>query len=192
MRWQDDERYVDAWPHTYRHEKGLVDHPSDPGGITNSGVSLRWLKSLPLEVGDIDRDGDIDADDVRALAPDQIAQLFYDRFWLPNRFRYMPPVIGQKAFDMSVHMGPRQAVKLLQRALCVVENDDNVRASLLDDGFVGNKTLAAIADRSSPNAAWAVRVALRSSSEMFFRYLASVDPEHGGPFIDGWVRRARW
>lgn len=31
---------------TARWEGGLSDHPSDPGGITNHGVSLRWVQDL--------------------------------------------------------------------------------------------------------------------------------------------------
>ena len=54
------------------NEKGLVDHPNDPGGITNFGVSLRYAKAqgaILSEGGkilldfDLDNDGDVDADD---------------------------------------------------------------------------------------------------------------------------------
>ena len=31
---------------TARWEGGLSDHPSDPGGLTNHGVSLRWVQDL--------------------------------------------------------------------------------------------------------------------------------------------------
>ena len=34
---------------TARWEGGLVDHPDDPGGITNHGVSFRWVKDLAEE-----------------------------------------------------------------------------------------------------------------------------------------------
>ena len=27
-------------------EGGLTDHPADPGGLTNHGVSLRWVQDL--------------------------------------------------------------------------------------------------------------------------------------------------
>ena len=46
-------KFVAKW------EGGYVNDPDDPGGATNYGVSLRWLKSLGLDQGDIDHDGDL-------------------------------------------------------------------------------------------------------------------------------------
>ena len=37
---------------TARWEGGLSDHPSDPGGITNHGVSLRWVQDLARQARD--------------------------------------------------------------------------------------------------------------------------------------------
>ena len=38
------------------HEGGYSDDPDDPGGTTNYGISLRFLKSVGLELGDVDDD----------------------------------------------------------------------------------------------------------------------------------------
>ena len=46
-----------------KHEGGFSNHSSDPGGATNYGISLRWLKSEGL-YGDLDDDGDVDIDDI--------------------------------------------------------------------------------------------------------------------------------
>ena len=37
---------------TARWEGGLSDHPPDPGGITNHGVSLRWVQDLARQARD--------------------------------------------------------------------------------------------------------------------------------------------
>ena len=50
-------------------EGGYVDDPDDPGGATRFGISLRLLKKMG-KLGDIDGDGDIDADDIRRLSSD--------------------------------------------------------------------------------------------------------------------------
>lgn len=70
-------------PHAFtaKWEGGYCNDPDDPGGATNYGISLRWLKSLGLNQGDIDRDGDIDASDIRALSKEQAAALFKEKFW---------------------------------------------------------------------------------------------------------------
>ena len=38
---------------TSRWEGGYVNHAADPGGATNFGISLRFLKSQGLDIGDI-------------------------------------------------------------------------------------------------------------------------------------------
>ena len=43
-----------------RCEGGYTDHPSDPGGATNLGISLRFAQDIAL---DLDDDGDTDATD---------------------------------------------------------------------------------------------------------------------------------
>lgn len=189
--WQDDTRFTSALQQVLRHEGGLVDHAADPGGVTNFGISLRWLASLGLSDGDIDRDGDIDADDVRGMTVEKAAALYFRHFWQPHHYGQMPVVIGSKAFDLAVVMGPRQANRLLQRALSAVEGDGGHRVRLHDDGVIGNQTLAAIAVRSDSAAAWGVRVALRSHAEGFLRHLAAVDPARA-VFLDGWISRAGW
>lgn len=45
-------------------EGGYVNDPGDPGGATNFGVTIHTMRRLGL---DLDRDGDVDAFDVRAL-----------------------------------------------------------------------------------------------------------------------------
>jgi len=68
-----------AIPIVLRHEGGLVDNPNDPGGITNHGVSLRWLKSKGL-AGDLNHDGDVDAADIKIMTVEQ-ASGFYKTYW---------------------------------------------------------------------------------------------------------------
>ncbi|MAJ63737.1 MAG: hypothetical protein CL558_12965 [Alphaproteobacteria bacterium] len=189
--WRDDVNFGGGIRQVLIHEGGYSDHPNDAGGVTKFGISLRYLRDAGHALGDVDRDGDIDADDIRALDRDGAIGIYYHRFWLPNQYGRMPPQIAHKAFDLAVVMGPRQANKLLQRALAVVETDDGQRSNVADDGQIGRQTLLAVRDRSSPAAAYAVRCALRASSEMFFRWLAEVEPGNK-PFLNGWIWRARW
>ena len=62
---------------TSKWEGGFVDHKNDPGGATNYGVSLRWLKNEGI---DIDGDGKIDINDIKALTPSKAAELFKKEF----------------------------------------------------------------------------------------------------------------
>jgi hypothetical protein len=59
-------------------EGGLVDHPNDPGGLTNLGVSLRFLKDEGI---DIDGDGVISRADIYAMTPGKTKAVFRRAFW---------------------------------------------------------------------------------------------------------------
>ncbi len=165
----------------HQNEGGLVDDPDDPGGITNYGVSLRWLQSLGelgvhrYMVGDLDQDGDVDADDIRAMTPAKSAELYRAQWW--DRYRYgliNDQAIATKIFDLSVNMGPKQAHILAQRAL---------RAAgklVLEDGVLGPITLQSINDYASRG----ILPALRSEAAGFYRSL------NKPRFIGGWLNRA--
>ena len=45
-----DKNFVIANEFTKKWEKGYVNHPKDPGGITYNGVSLRFIKSAGIDV----------------------------------------------------------------------------------------------------------------------------------------------
>ena len=54
-------------------EGGYVNDPDDPGGATNFGVTIHTMRRLGL---DLDRDGDVDTADVRALTQTQAVDIF--------------------------------------------------------------------------------------------------------------------
>lgn len=171
-----------------RFEGGFVDDPADPGGVTNFGVSLRWLRAEGLadrdgdgrKDGDIDGDGDIDADDIRLLTAEEAGRLFLSRFWNRYGCGTLPPVIATiKTFDLAVNAGPTQAHRLLQRAV------RSAWAPLVDDGVLGPKTrssvLACDPERLLP--------ALCSEAAGFYRLLAATRPPLER-FLSGWLNRA--
>ena len=128
-----------AIPLVMRHEGGFVNHPNDPGGATNFGVSLRFLADHP-EYGDFDQDGDVDVHDIANMTLEQ-AQLIYRVFWW-DKFGYgriNDQTIATKAFDFSVNMGAKRAHVLLQRAL-----NKAFSLRLTVDGILGNASIGAI------------------------------------------------
>jgi lysozyme family protein len=104
--------YDDAFERLIGHEGGLVDHPSDPGGLTKYGISQR---SYPGE-------------DIRGMTLDR-AKLIYRRdFWGPAGCDTVPNAIKFDLFDMAVNAGVRKAVQTLQRA--VNETPDGILGPL--------------------------------------------------------------
>ena len=156
-------------------EGGFVDHPSDPGGATNFGISLRWLQTV----------GDYDRDDIKDMTAAQASALYKEHWWDKHRYENIPDqLIANKLFDMSVNMGPKQAHRLLQRAM----NSVLGKRTLKDDGILGPKTLQTLI-MSAAAQPHALLSALRAHQEGFYRLLVAQKPSFQ-VFLEGWINRA--
>lgn len=109
---------------------------------TNFGVTLKAVQALDADKAlpkylrdafDVDRDGDIDFDDVPGWSQESAAEFYRLYYWNPIQAERMPFAIALVVFDAAVNMGTSAAVKDLQRAL-------ELKAI---DGVVGRQTLAA-------------------------------------------------
>ena len=186
-----DDLFSRAYDFTRGHEGGFVDHPTDPGGATNYGVSLRFLRdagqidrdSDGLMDGDLDGDGDIDVDDIRLLTPEVVRRVFKYHFWDRFDLAALPPAIAVKAFDLSVNTGPRPAFRALQRACRAC------RRPIADDGVIGEQTRAAVEYAHDDNPA-ALMAAYCAEIAGFYRGLVSARPDEFKPFLRGWLNRA--
>lgn len=164
---------------TAKWEGGLCDHPNDPGGITNFGVSLRWLRSLGYDLGDVDGDGDIDADDVRALTPDDAARLFRQKFWEPYGLSQLSQAVATAYYDAAVNTGTAQATRIAQRAC-----NEVFGSGLVVDGKFGPKTRHALKDGAS----FELVDAMLSGRDKFYIQLANQKPSLAC-FLKGWRNR---
>jgi len=175
-----DERFRAAVEVVLAHEGGLSEHPNDPGGVTHWGISLTWLQRLGLAEGDIDGDGDVDADDVRALPRERAIELYRRYWWEPLRLSEVRDLgVATKILDLAVNMGSGTAVRLLQQALRVAGEDVAV------DGILGSQTLGAV-NRVNP----ALLLELyRVQAARYYHQLVDRRPELV-VFERGWLRRA--
>lgn len=113
--------------HVLIHEGGYSDHPSDPGGATNMGITRAALESW--------RGHPVTKSDVRALTRDEAATIYAARYWAPVAGDDLPGGIDLAVFDCAVNQGVGRAVKLLQEALGV--------RGVTVDGHMGPVTLRA-------------------------------------------------
>lgn len=168
-----------------KHEGGFVHDPTDPGGATNYGVSLRSVAAFDGDGDgrldfDLDGDGDADEHDIRIMTMDQATDYYRRAWWDKHGYGGVAdPAVATKLFDLAVNMGAAQAHKIVQRA---------VRACwfpLADDGVLGPKTLSSI-NAAEPRALLA---AMKSEAAGFYRQLAATKPPLG-KFLAGWLNRA--
>jgi len=100
-----------------RHEGGYVNNPNDPGGVTNYGISIRFLADH-LEAGDFDGDGDVDAEDIANMTVEQAQEIYRQFWWDPYGYeRFVDQTIATKTFDLAVNMGAKRSHILLQTAV---------------------------------------------------------------------------
>ncbi len=167
------------------HEGGLVDDPDDSGGITNYGISLRYLQGLPKSVGDINGDGVLDATDIRRMTKQDAGRLYWRDFSKSGYGRWLLPGgedVCIKLYDTSVNTGPRRAAIILQRAVNATLADDR----LVDDGIIGRRTREATKAVLGGDA-HVLLAALRAVQAEFYRSIAT---GRRAKFLDGWLRRA--
>lgn len=107
------------------HEGGYVNHPADPGGMTNLGVTKRvWEEWVGHPV---------DEKAMRELTPAQVAPMYKVKYWDKIKGDDLPEGVDYCVFDAAVNSGPGRAAKWLQSCVGVEP-----------DGGIGPKTLAAV------------------------------------------------
>jgi lysozyme family protein len=116
-----------------RHEGGYVNHPHDPGGETNRGVTKAVYDRFRA-------DAHLPARSVRHISAQEINIIYRRQYWDRIRGDDLPSGVDYAVFDFAVNSGTMPSAKMLQR-----------RAGVREDGRIGPATLAAL--RAMPAAA---------------------------------------
>lgn len=107
------------------HEGGYVDHPQDPGGATNKGVTLavfqRFYGAARTKA------------ELRAITNAQLEHIYKTGYWDKCQCDDLPDGVDYVVFDQAVNSGPGQSAKWLQAS---------VGAAV--DGAIGSQTIAAV------------------------------------------------
>jgi lysozyme family protein len=118
-------KFRDCLELVLKHEGGFVNHPKDPGGMTNLGVTKKvweeWIGHPATEK------------DMRELTPSLVAPMYEMRYWRTSYCEKLPRGLDLLVFSMAVNAGAGRSVKLLQEAIGVVP-----------DGVIGPRTMIKI------------------------------------------------
>ena len=143
------------------HEGGYVNHPSDPGGMTNLGVTKRvydeWIGRESTE------------QEMRDLKPEDVAPIYRKNYWSRLRLDDVGSGIDWALMDFCVNSGPSRPAKALQRAVGAVA-----------DGAIGPKTLQLVAEKDPKF----VIDYIYTVRQAFYESLRTFDT-----FGRGWTRR---
>jgi len=144
-------------------EGGFVNHPLDPGGATNLGITKKAYEDWVNTVTSVER--------IKSLRVSDVRPIYRTKYWNPVRADDLPDGINLIVFDAAVNSGPRRAARWLQRC---------VHAEV--DGAIGPKTLA-ITKTCDP------AVVIRQFQQERLFFLQSLDIWK--TFGKGWEKRVR-
>lgn len=143
------------------HEGGFVNHPLDPGGITNLGCTkATWEKWCGRPVTEAE---------MRALSPADVSPLYKEKYWDKVKGDELPAGVDYVVFDTAINSGPGRAAKLLQETI-----------GTTPDGAIGPLTLRAVA-------AVPVADAINTFQDRRLAYLQTLPT--WSTFGRGWARR---
>jgi len=118
--------FDDALEAIFRWEGGFSDHPADPGGATNMGITISTLRAWRAP-------DPVTVDDLENLTRAEAADIYRANYWDACNCDELPEGVALAVFDSAVNQGPLRARRLLQTA-----------AGVEADGIIGPITMGAI------------------------------------------------
>jgi lysozyme family protein len=156
----------EALKFTLQWEGGYVDHPSDPGGATNKGVTTATYNEYLWSKGRSKQH-------VRNITDAEVQEIYRDSYWKPSQAETMTKALAIVHFDTAVNFGVGGAVMFLQEVL-----------GLGADGVYGAKTKTAL-DKANTYAT-AKRYC---EARINYRYDRVAENQSQDAFLQGWLNR---
>ena len=155
------ENFEKALQMLLKHEGGYVNHPRDPGGETNHGVTrLVWQRWVGRELKD---------NEMKYLTQADVAPLYKHEYWKKIKGDDLPSGLDFFCFDWGVNSGTSRSAKALQGIIGATQ-----------DGGIGPKTLKMLAEHDAKE----VLNKMHDKRQGFYEGLSTFDT-----FGKGWTRR---
>ena len=143
------------------HEGGYVNHPKDPGGETNLGVTKRVYQ----EHGG--------TKDMKDLLVEDVAPIYKKGYWDKIKGDDLPGGLDLCVFDFGVNAGPGRAAKFLQQMIGTTV-----------DGGIGPNTLAKVEEYVRENGEHETVKKYQEMRQKYYEQLSTF-----ATFGKGWTRR---
>ena len=157
-------KFSEALEVILHHEGGYVNHPKDPGGMTNMGVTKRVYEDFGGEK------------EMKDLTKEDVEPIYKKNYWDRVKGDDLPEGLDLCIFDFAVNAGPGRAAKFLQKLIGVTQ-----------DGGIGPQTLGALQSAIGED----VRIQTREMIEKYqnerHNYYQSLSTFE--TFGRGWTRR---
>ena len=155
------ENYQNCLEIILHHEGGYVNHPEDPGGETNLGVTKRVYE----EWGG--------TKDMKDLLVEDVAPIYEKNYWGRLKCDDIPSGLDLCVFDFGVNAGTGRSAKYLQRMIGTVA-----------DGGIGPNTLRALDEYVSLHGINETIENYQANRQRYYEKLKTFET-----FGRGWTRR---
>lgn len=105
------------------HEGGYTNHPADPGGPTNYGITIVDYRKYVKP--------DATAADVRAMKLDEAKAIYRAKYWDAQRCDALPAGVDYAVFDYGVNSGIGRSGKVLRRVLRLPDSTSVVNDAVI-------------------------------------------------------------
>ena len=147
------------------HEGGYVNHPKDPGGMTNMGITKRvyeeWIGYAVSE------------HTMQNLTEEDVGPIYRKNYWDRLKCDELPQGLDLCLFDFGVNAGTGRAAKYLQTLV-----------GTKPDGGIGPMTLKAVDEYISENGIPETIEAYQNNRQRYYEKLKTFET-----FGRGWTRR---
>lgn len=115
--------YNEALRRLLIHEGGYTNHPSDPGGPTNFGITIHDYRKY-VKPG-------ATAADVRAMKIEEARRIYRAKYWDAQCCDELPAGVDYAVFDYGVNSGIGRSGKVLRRCLRLPDNTSVVTGAVI-------------------------------------------------------------
>ena len=155
------ENYVTCLEMILHHEGGYVNHPKDPGGETNLGVTKRVYEDFGGKK------------DMKDLVREDVEPIYKQNYWDRMKCDSVPAGLDLCLFDFGVNAGTGRSAKYLQTLIGTVA-----------DGGIGPNTLAKLKEYVNANGLAKSIDNYQEARQAYYEKLSTFDT-----FGKGWTRR---
>lgn len=116
--------YDEALRRLFAHEGGYTNHPADPGGPTNFGITIYDYRKYVLPGAT--------AADVRAMKLDEAKSIYRAKYWDSQLCDLLEPGVDYAIFDYGVNSGIGRSGRVLRRLLGLPDETSEVTQAVVD------------------------------------------------------------
>lgn len=146
-------------------EGGYVNHPKDPGGATNMGITIATLSEH------LGRQASVE--DVQNISKQTVEKIYKERYWDEIKGDLLPKNVDLVMFDLAVMAGPGRCAMIVQEMV-------GAKA----DGDIGPNTIKALNEYIKTFGAYTFIITFRGKKMAFMESLTTYKT-----FGKGWASR---